>query len=330
MKKILTTLFILFISISVFADHYDDGLAYAERGNHKQAFQSFELALLKSPNDLKILKAYANSAFHSRQYIHAIPVYEKMLQNEPNNTECLVRLAKMYSYSTQKYKSADFGERAMALNLQKQEEIIQLAETFFFIKNYKDALTLYGRLDGNDMATHKMAKSYAKMGNFPQAVEQYEKLINRGSKNPVHFYELGNALYDNGSYMKAAIILKKADALGFTNKKNLYLNIAYAYSNVRKHDEALVYMKKTLGTDPYDKNLNLDMADFLIRSGQFRSARVHINDMLKKFPNDAEVIYTLGMSYHKEGNSSKAEHWFNIAFQKNPSLKSLRYTKNGQ
>lgn len=300
-----------------------------EKGNHKQAFQSFELALESSPKDIQVQKAYANSAFKCRQYIHAIPIYEGLLQKDAKNTQYLVRLAKMYSYSTMKYKSAEFGERAMALNLQNEEEIQDLAQTFFFIKNYKGAIDLYSRLKENDIAIQKMAKSYIKMGNLKNGIQQYEKLINRGSKNPVHFYELGNALYDNGSYQKATIILKQADALGFTNKKNLYLNIAYSFNNLRKYDESLVYMKKALGTDPYDKNLNLDMADFLIRAGQFRSARVHINDMLKNFPNDAEVIYTLGMSYYKEGNSTKAEKWFNLAFQKNPSLKSLRYTKNG-
>jgi Flp pilus assembly protein TadD len=50
--------------------------------------------------------------------------------------------------------------------------------------------------------------------------------------------------------------------------------------------------------------------------------------MLQLNPNDAEVIYTKGMTYYKAGNTSKAETFFNQAFNIDPSLKSLRYTKS--
>ena len=45
-------------------------------------------------------------------------------------------------------------------------------------------------------------------------------------------------------------------------------------------------------------------------------------------PNDAELTYSYGMSFYKEGKTSKAEKYFNQAFVLNPSLKSLRYTKS--
>jgi Flp pilus assembly protein TadD len=50
--------------------------------------------------------------------------------------------------------------------------------------------------------------------------------------------------------------------------------------------------------------------------------------MLELNLNDAHVIYTKGMTFYKAGNTSKAESFFNKAFELDPSLKSLRYTKN--
>lgn len=43
--------------------------------------------------------------------------------------------------------------------------------------------------------------------------------------------------------------------------------------------------------------------------------------------NNAELIYAYGMTFYKQGNTAKAERYFNNVFAINPSLKSLRYEK---
>jgi tetratricopeptide (TPR) repeat protein len=96
---------------------------------------------------------------------------------------------------------------------------------------------------------------------------------------------------------------------------------------MKDYDNAIAYYMKAKEYAPYDKDINLSIAETYIKKGDFGKSREILDELLETNPDDAEVIYTKGMTYYKAGNTSKAEQFFNRAFELDPSLKSLRYTK---
>ncbi len=312
-------------------DSYQDGMSWKAKGNYVEALKHFEKAKEANPNDRKVLNEYANAAFNARKYVKALPVYEELIKDDKKNLRYLIRLAKMYSYSSKKHLSATYADQALKLKPSNPDDIFTLAEVFYFIKHYPKALSLYEKISElNAKALTRAAKTNNKLHNYPAAIKAYEQLILKEdpSVNSTTYYELANALYNNNQFVKAVIVYDKALELGFYNAGMIHQNKAQSFMAMNKFDDAISSFLVASQSDPYNKNLNLNIIDCYIRAERFSDARKMMDDLMISMPNDAELTYSYGMSYYKEGKTTKADKFFNQAFVLNPSLKSLRYTKH--
>jgi pentatricopeptide repeat protein len=332
-NKIISTSFLLLFTVFAFAQDaaMEEGIKWKEKGNLVEAIKYFEKALEVSPSDINISKEYANAAYQLRKYVKALPTYETILEQEPKNITVLTRLAKMYSYSSQKFKSVEYAERAVKLKPTDPTQQIELGDAFYFVKHYPKAIEQYKKVSpATDFTIHRIAKSYEKISAFHSAAENYDKLIKRknGTAKATLYYEYGNALFNNNQFKLATRAYLTAKEKGFYNSKLINENIALGFFAIKAYEPALEHYLEAKKSAPYDKNLNLDIADCYVRMGQFKKARVLIEEMQKTNPNDGDLMYAYGMTFYKEGKTSKAENFFNKAFVMKPSLKGLRYTKS--
>ncbi len=328
----ITLLLSLIISISLQANStsFEEGLKWKEKGNLVEALKHFEKANEADPSNLTIAKEYASTAYELRKYVIALPTYEQILISEPKNVTVLTRLAKMYSYSSQKFKSVEYAERAVKLKPTSVDEQIELGDAFYFVKHYPKAIELYKNIQpANEYTLHKIAKSYEKMSAYHSATEYFGKLIEL-KKDPkaTLFYEYGKALYNNNQYKLATKAFIKSKEKGFYNKKMINQNIALGFFALKAYEPALEFYLEARQSAPYDKNLNLDIADCYNRMGNFKQARLVITELQKTNPQDGDLMYAYAMTFYKEGKTSKAESYFGKAFAMKPALKGLRYTKS--
>lgn len=328
----ILSLALVFYSLSSSANanaNLQKGLEWKNQGNFEQAIKYFEIAKTENAADPSILKEYANASFELKKYGQAIPVYESLLNTDKKNPEYLIRLARMYSFSSQKYKSIDYAEQAMKLKPTDKKDIEILAEVFFFNKHYPKAIDLYNTLGAKDFAgLNRIAQCYNKMQSFSNSIKVYEEIMKLNDVPSTAHYEYAVALYNAGNYTESVNQFSMAEKKGYTNMQSLFQNTALAYQEMKNFDKALESFNKAKLNDPFNKNLNLNIADCMIRADKLAEARDVLDAMMKYLPNDAELIYQYGMTYYKAGNKTKAETYFNQAFVLNPSLKSLRYTKN--
>lgn len=331
LKSTLLTLSILLSTLTfVNATSYEDGLKWKAKGNFVEALKHFEKAKEANPANMEIAMEYANAAYQLRKYVKALPTYEEILKQDSKNITVLIRLAKMYSYSSKKFKSVEYAELAMKLKPKRLEQKIELGDAFYFVKHYPKAIELYEQIEpATDYTLHKIAKSYEKMGNYNSASKHFAKLIEKKEKpKATLYYEYGNSLYNGQQFKLATKAFLKSKELGFYNDKLINENIALGFFAIKAYDHALEFYLEAQKASPYDKVLNLDIADCYNRLGQFNKAREVITEMQKSNPTDGDLMYAYGMTYYKEGKVSKAETFFNKAFVMKPSLKSLRYTKS--
>lgn len=332
LNKFFATLAFLLFSLFSFAANspLEEGMSWKAKGNLVEAIKHFEKAMEANSSDQKAIREYANAAYELRRYAKALPVYEEILSKQPNNIDALIKLAKMYSYSSKKFKSIEYAERALKLNPTNYEEQITLGDAFYFVKHYPKAIELYNKVQpANEYTLHKIAKSYKKMGNFNSAAHHFDLLIKMKKKPKASlYYEYGNSLYDNNQFKLATKAYIKSKELGFYNHKLINQNIAMGFLAIKAYEPAIEYYLEAQKSAPYDKQLSLDIADCYNRMHKFKSAREIISKMQAASPNDADLVYAYGMTYYKEGKTAKAESHFNKAFVMKPSLKSLRYTKS--
>lgn len=333
MLRLSTILFLSLISIVSLGNptHLEEGMKWKKKGNLVEAIKHFEKAKLENPNNQKAVNEFANAAYELRRYAQALPAYEEMLSKNEKNLDALIKLAKMYSYSSQKFKSVKYAERALKLKPTSNKQKITLGDAFYFVKHYPKAIELYKTIQpSNEYTLHKIAKSYSKMSNFNSASKYFYDVIQlKKEPKATLYYEYGNALYSNNQYKLATRAFLKSKELGFYNSKRINENIALGFFAIKAYEQALEFYKEAKKSAPYDKQLSLDMADCYNKLKQFKKAREIITALQKNNPTDGDLMYAYGMTYYKEGKQSKAEIYFGKAFVMKPSLKNLRYTKSG-
>lgn len=325
---LLPILLLLSFHFSFASDPYQTGLEWKEKGNMVEAYKYFKEAYNANQANMDYTKELANAAYCTQKYLEAIPMYNTLLKNDSKNITYLTRLARMHSFGTQKMKAIEYAEQAVKLKPTDEKQIFELGEVFYFIKNYPKAIEMYSKIEkDNANVILRIAKTYTALNNKRMGIAYYQKYLEFDGENGTVYYELGNALYDTQNPGQALLAYKKADELGFYNFKTLNENIALCHLALNQFDEAIRYYEKAKQASPYDKNLNLDLADAYIKAGKYNDARSLLTSMYEFLPKDAEVIYTYGMTFYKEGKSLKAEQYFNQAFSIDPSLKSLRFKK---
>lgn len=332
-KSIIVLLFSMFLfttSSWAINSHYEEGLKWKDQGNMVEALKHFEKAILEEPEYQKLVKEYALAAFETKAYAKAIPAYEKLITKEKNNIEYLIRLAKMYSYSSKKYKADEYAQQALKLNPTNPDQIFSLANTYYFIKHYPKAITLYEKIaKEKPEALAKMASCYTKMQQFNLAVKTYDRMLkDDNDQNANVYYEFGLALYNNSDYSRSVSILNKAKELGFYGQSRIDELLALSFIEMKQFDQAVQSFLSAIKSDPYNKNLNLNLVDCYTKANRFSEARNLLDNLMEQMPNDAEFVYSYGMTFYKEGKTSRAEKYFNEAFVLNPALKNLRYTKS--
>lgn len=313
-------------------EYFENAMKYKAKDNYTEASRLLTKALALDPQNSEYKAVFADVQYHKRAYYDAIPLYEEMLTSDQDNLHYLARLSEMYSMSPQKLKSVEYAERA--IKLKPQDGIINkmLARTFLEVKHFPKAIKLYQEAektlpDDKDIP-FKIANCYTEISDYANARKYFRRTLELDPDNSTKIYQAANNCYDVGEYSKALELYQLAEDKGYFRTTSFYDNWAAACIELKDYNKALFYYSKAKEFAPYDRDINLSIAETYTKKGDFNKSREVLDAMLEINPNDAEVIYTKGMSYYKAGNTGKAETFFNKAFELDPSLRSLRYVKS--
>ncbi len=312
-------------------NYFEQAMRYKQNGNYTETARQMIKALELEPNNQGYRYELAEAHYLSKKFYESIPIYEELIKSDEKNIIVLARLSEMYSMSPQKMKAVEYAEKA--LKMKPTDGVINkmLARTFFEVKHYPKAIEQYliaeKALPGDKDIPYKLAFCYRKTSNVPEAMNYFVKSATLDPDNANKWYEAGNSCYDAYYYDKAVSFYQQAEAKGFYKTKTFYSNWALTYVEMKDYDKALAMYNKAKEYAPYDKGLNLSIAEMYMKKGDFEKSRNMLDEVLQINPKDAEVIYMKGMTYYKAGNTPKAEVYFNQAFALDPSLRSLRYTK---
>lgn len=312
-------------------EYYTNAMSYKSKDNYTEAWRLLSKALTIEPNNTTYKMEMADIQYNRRAYFEAIPLYEEMLESDLQNMEYLTRLAEMYSMSPKKMKGIEYAERVLKLKPTDGNIHRTLARTFYEVQHYPKALAEYKEaektLTTDKDLPFKIAYCYMKLNDNQNARLYYEKSLTLDSENASKIYETAISCYETNYYKRALELFQMAEDKGYYKTKTFYDNWALTYLEMKEYDNAIAYYNKAREYAPYDKDINLSIAEVYMKKGDFGKSREVLDGLLEINPEDAEVIYTKGMTYYKAGNTGKAEQYFNRAFELDPSLKSLRYTK---
>jgi len=126
----------------------------------------------------------------------------------------------------------------------------------------------------------------------------------------------------------AGKLLSKAISIS-PNEPYFHLELSESYTKLGKVDPAISEMQKATTLSP--SNVNLKRAEFsmfirlsLIDTKYLKNAIVSLEEAIQMAPTDAKLLYNLGLSYERVGESKKAIEIMQNAIEMKPNYKEAR------
>lgn len=168
-------------------------------------------------------------------------------------------------------------------------------------------------------ACYNLMVAYKKTGLTSKAIEMFERVSAMEPKDAHGWLDMGKAFLENDAQDKAVFAFKKADQLS-GGKYEIYEEAATALYRSKMHKEALRYLEKAKRINPSDKFV-YNLSGVIHRVLGDRYAAVNEYMMAAQLdPNDAGVIFNLGVAYFKTSQEDKSLEYFRRAKQLDPSL----------
>ena len=103
-----------------------------------------------------------------------------------------------------------------------------------------------------------------------------------------------------------------------SKRGEIYKNIAIILSQQGKIEEAKKAITDAKRENPNDESLLLTEADLYLQLKDYEGYKVVVNQLLEKNPNDADLVYNLGVIAFDGGQTKEAEQYFRKAVAINP------------
>ncbi|WP_395065711.1 tetratricopeptide repeat protein [Flavobacterium sp.] len=196
-------------------------------------------------------------------------------------------------------------------------------------KKYKESAdVLYSiyKLDTKDQETLYYAASYAVNDkDYTNALKYYEELkalnytgektiyyaINKASQKEENFpsKDLRTTFIATGTHEKPR------DEKLPSKRGEIYKNIALIFLQEGKDDEAKKAFKEARISNPEDNSLLLSEAELYLKLKDFDTYTKLVNEALEKQPNNADLVYNLGVISGNSNKNVEAEKYYRRAIE---------------
>jgi len=221
------------------------------------------------PDNLSIQKHIFNLLLSAEQYDWAAGQGLAILEREPGNVALRLQLARLF------YHRQDFG--------QAKEQFLAYLESDSV---NTEALYTVGRIDYQQK-------------EYQQALPFFQKTALLLPKMPEGWASLGNCFLALGLPDSAATAFEKARRYGI--KQQLDQLMGEGYSAAEKYREAVPYFQKAYQNAKRDPELMFGLAVAYERSGEFDSAAVLFERLIKLQPDNHTALNYLGYMYADKG-----------------------------
>ncbi len=303
-----------------------EGYRLSSEGNFRGAVVLYKNALEKDVNYIEARVGLAEAYLSSGNFDRAEKEFQKVLLQNPSQTDILLQLATVYIQKRQPEKALLELDKYHAENHETAESLviygrahgasgdIESAENFF-----KKAL----QLDSGSVTPRlNLAKVYLQKNDFAQAKRYLQEVISIDSKEIEAYYLLANIETRAGDREAALQIYQTLGQIDPKQVQAFYMS-GILQMDLGDLDAAQVSVDKLLGSfsdRPEGSRLN---GLLLYRQGQYEEAKVALETSLKTQQHLLSYFF-LGLSYYGLENYEIALNQFQKALDLNPGFERAR------
>ncbi|MDQ3814441.1 MAG: tetratricopeptide repeat protein, partial [Armatimonadota bacterium] len=284
-----------------------DVLTYAKR--YEEAIRVNQALLAQNPKDVKANYQIAQILTWTNRASQADPYYSAALEaDEPQNLEGLLTWGEILSYNRDPRAVGAF-QRALRLAPNNERALLGLARSYAWISQYDNAIAQYQTLLNQNVSNETRLQALLGQGDaysfserFPQAIEPYQKALEVDPNSIEAHLGLGRAQAIIARYPEAVEHLSVVVQAQPKNTEALKL-LALAQTDLNK--EAALARYQTLlplQTDPRDQAETLgEIAALHAQLGHPEEARQAYEDALQRAPDNSDVAIQYVQWLIKEG-----------------------------
>lgn len=195
-----------------------------------------------------------------------------------------------------------FKTRAQSLVLNSSDSLLAYG-------NYTKAIAVLQTHSNQKEVYYKLAKAYSALGNFDDALVNYNKAVVSEPDNILVKYHYGKLLTNTKRYHEASVLfntLVKVDSLNSNYHYELGVNLE-AQGNI---EEAQQHFEKAFIIDSTHQKAIYQLAKFQLKKAQHKNVNRLVNIGLKTYPNNVSLISLKAQSLYSKKYYAKAIIWF--------------------
>lgn len=301
--------------------------------------------LYPDSSEIKIRRAHWYIA--NQEYDRALEILLRLEEQEPDNTDVAYSLGVLYGELGQSEKAIDYYLQAATDGWQTGRIYANIAEEYFNMHNYHEAIQYYLKAFGTDsyevqtfynyvdtcqqagvcdeavqffklyVEAHPYCKeawyclgfAYRALGMAEKAVDALEFAVAIDKNYAMAYFELSHAQEDAMHIGDAATTLIRLLDLA-VDRGEVYRALGELYTRQDNFETAMLYFKKAVVENESDAYALAGLATCYLRLGDLSMAMSYVKKALNVDPENADALCCAAMIYDSRDNYEMANEYF--------------------
>lgn len=269
-----------------------------------ESHQIYDKILSNDENNSSYLLNLAEIAENDGNLDEALDYLYQITSDDENYVAALVKIADLYQLDGDFETATDKLLEAEKLS-DSSLVTFALAENYYAAGDFYQAIQAYQKLVSEEIYAltkisieQRIGDSYAKMGQFENAIEFLENAI-KFDKNPENYYELATLYMEIDEISRAIETFQKLDDL---DAQFIFYEEAFAqaYEMNQEFDKARQIAELGLSKNPNSVSLRHFLSRNAYQQKNFAKAEEHLKKALELPENHDETVFLLANLYYNQ------------------------------
>lgn len=281
------------------------GVGYYMEKQFEEAALALNKAIEVSSKPSPRLYAYAaRSNMHTGEYDIAIELLKKAIARDSDNGSHYYYLSKAYELKGIDNLASKNAAMAKTRGFEGTQETFNNAATkhynlgidLYHAKKYVAAVNSYQRAIAENPNRPKyyynMALALLKMNRTKEAKATLEDCMNVDGTYALAYKLMGDVLYQDKKFRKAASYYTEAITLG-EHSYNAYMNVGYCFDKLAVYKKALEHFLEAEKINPNHKEVRFTVAMAYFKVNEIREAKTRFEKIVKEEPKNIRALTNL-------------------------------------
>ena len=304
--------------------YYKKGVQENSAKLYAIAAKDFDKAISFNPNYTEAYLANGNANLSMRRITEAQENFNKAYELDPKNIDVITELMKLSFDNHQFQKAIDFAQKCN--NCEDAARVFGMS--YYNLEDYgKAEKYLNQALVKNDKdaeAAYTLGRTYLELEEEKNAIPQFEKAVSLEPSRSQWQYELGLIYYSQNDFKNSLKYFDLAAANGYYKSNDFYENYGFAQIYNGDAENGIKTLNIVMERKPNNKELLNNIAHAFYDTKKYNEALDYFTKILNLNPKDATTLYMAGLTFQKLGQVEKGKKICDHAIAMDPSLSKYR------